>query len=219
MNNFHKFWRISILLLCIANTAYSQVKFIENKIVKTNDMTFEQGVSHLTTTFNIMLYKAEEMFGERDKSWTFIGIDFQEDGPYVMYYPKNRLSIVLSTNCSYLIPSNPQLYYQLSHEICHLLYPSGKKDANVLNEGISTYFSEVYLNILFPSNKYAPENILKSKYFRAYTLVKKLLTFDPEAIKKIRAKNPSISYVTKKEIECFNFGLTGEEIEELVSKF
>lgn len=182
-------------------------------------MTFEEAITHLTQNFQNMLNKAEEMFGERDKSWTFIGIEFYNDGPYIMYYQNKRISIVLSKDCSKLIPEFPQLYYQLSHEVCHLLYPTGKKDANVLNEGISTYFSKVYLDILFPNNDYAIENIKKSIYFRAYILVEKLLSLDPDSIKKIRAINPNISYVTKEEISSLNFELNDEEIDELITKF
>lgn len=182
-------------------------------------MTFEEAITHLTQIFQNMLNKAEEMFGERDRSWTFIGIEFYNDGPYIMYYPNKRISIVLSKDCSTLIPGFPQLYYQLSHEVCHLLYPTGKKDANVLNEGISTYFSKVYLDILFPNNDYAIENIKKSRYSRAYTLVEKLLSLDPNSIKKIRSINPNISYVTKEEISLLNFELNDEEIKELIANF
>ncbi|GEP49953.1 hypothetical protein FNO01nite_06250 [Flavobacterium noncentrifugens] len=96
-----------------------------------------------------MLHLAEDMFGERDKNWTY-WFRIYDDGPYIMYYPNNRISIVLSTNCSQFIPNSPQPYYQLAHEVCHILYPTGKKDANILNEGISTYFSKLYQEKLFP---------------------------------------------------------------------
>ena len=182
-------------------------------------MTFEEGITHLTQIFQDILKTAEEMFGERDKSWTYIGLEFYDDGPYIMYYPNKKISIVLSKDCSKLIPGHPQLYYQFSHEVCHLLYPTGKKDANVLNEGISTYFSKVYLDKLFPNNNYAIENIKKSRYFRPYTLVEKMLSLDPDSIKKIRDINPNISYVTKEEILSLNFALKETEIEELVEKF
>ena len=182
-------------------------------------MIFEEGVKHLTQTFTCMLNKAEDMFGERDKTWTFVGIEFYDDGPYIMYYPNKTVSIVLSTDSSKFYPNYPQLFYQLSHEVCHLLYPTGKRDANILNEGISTYFSKVYLDILFPNNDYAISNISKSIYYRAYLLVEKLMQIDSESIKKIRKKNPQISYLTKEELQSLNFQLTDNEIEELISRF
>jgi hypothetical protein len=142
-------------------------------------MTSEHKITYLTHAFHKMLNNAEEMFGERDKSWTFIGIEFRDDGPYIMYYPKKRISIVLSTGCSQLMPNDPQLYYQLSHEVSHLLYPiypTKGNEANVLVEGISTYFSKIYLDTLSPYSNYAIENISKSKYYKAYTLVEKLIS-------------------------------------------
>ena len=49
--------------------------------------------------------------------------------------------------------------------------------------------------------------------------MEKLLSLDPDSIKKIRAINPNISYVTKEEISSLNFELNDEEIDELITKF
>lgn len=182
-------------------------------------MTFEEGLSTITNSFMEMLIWAEHLFGKRDTNWTFIGVEFREDGPYIMYYPNNNISIVLMSNCSNFFPSHPQLYYQLAHETCHLLYPTGKADANLLNEGISTYFSKIYQEKKYPNSSYAIDNISKSKYFESYQLVEKLLAFDKDAIKKIRQLNPSISNITEKELLSLKFNLSENEIKKLVSKF
>ena len=179
-------------------------------------MTFEEGINEITSTFMDILNEAESYFGERDKSWTFTGIEFREDGPYIMYYPNKTISIVLSSNSS---NNFIQLYYQLAHETCHLLYPTGKADANNLNEGISTIFSKIYQEKKYPSSTFAFDCIKKSKYFEAYSLVEELLSFDSEIIKKIRAINPNISYVTKDDLRKLGFNLRDELIDKLVQRF
>lgn len=186
---------------------------------KRDTMTFEEATTHITHAFMEMLNLAESMFGDRDKNWTFIGIEYEDNGPFIRYYPQNKISIVLSSNCSEFIPHYPQLYYQLSHEVCHLLYPTGSANANVLNEGISTYFSRVYIEKRFPGNDYALRCISKSKYYRPYTLVEELMEINPNAIKEIRKICPRISDVTKQQLNSLNLGLSESKIEELVQKF
>lgn len=182
-------------------------------------MTFEQAVNLLTNKFMEMLNWAEQLFGQRDKEWTFIGIEFRDNGPYIFYYPGKRISIVLSTNCSGYFPNSPQLYYQLAHETCHLLYPTGKNDANVLNEGISTYFSKLFQEKEYPNLTYAIDDIKQTKYYEPYLLVEKLLKSDNDAVKKIREISPNISSVTEEQLLSLNFNLEPDEIKKLVSKF
>ncbi len=182
-------------------------------------MELEQRLTLLTHKFMEMINEAEYLFGEREKQWYFVGIEFKEDGPYIMYYPNHKISIVLSNGCSHNFVAFPQLYYQLSHETCHLLYPTGKADANVLNEGISTYFSKIFLEKEFPNSKYAIEEIQKSSYFEAYSLVEKLINYDSDAIKKIRKISPNISEVSKDQLLSLELGLEIHEIEKLIEKF
>lgn len=182
-------------------------------------MTFELGNITLTYKFMEMLNWAEELFGKRLENWTYIGIEFRQDGPYINYYPNNKVSIVLSSGCSNTFPIHPQLYYQLSHETCHLLYPTGKKDANNLNEGISTYFSKIFIEKEYPGNNYAMDNIKKSKYYEPFLLVEKLLREDKDAVKKIREINSNISSLTFEELNTLNFNLTEVEMKKLVEKF
>ena len=182
-------------------------------------MTFEEGINNLTNSFIEMLDLAEEYFGDRDKKWTFIGIEFLNNGPYIKYYPNNKISIVLLKDCSKTFPDHPQLIFQLAHETCHLLFPTEKLNTNYLIEGISTYFSKIYQEKKYPESKYAIENIKNSKYFIAYQLVEKILKNDSYAIKKIRQKKINITNISNIEIKGFNFGLNDEEIEILLSKF
>lgn len=188
-----------------------------------NDSTsfsFEQGVTHLTFVFQDMLTMAESMFGKRDPSWTYIGLEFGNfDVPHVRYYPDNRISIALTKNCSKLIPYHPQMYFQMAHEVCHVLYPSGTPYANILEEGVSAYFSKVYVDAVFPGNNYAKENIVASKYFRAFSLVDRLMRHDPNSILKIRNVEQKLSLVTKDQLLSLNFEITEAQAEELAHDF
>ncbi len=183
-------------------------------------MTFEQAVSAITRTFVKMLNKAEDLFGERNKEWTFVGIEFRDGGPYILFYPSHKkVAIILSVNSSALFPNHEQLYFQLAHETYHLICPTGTSEANLLEEGAAAYFSKYYLELLFPNSTYAIEAIRESAYLESYELVEKLLSSDQEAFKKIRQINPIISYVTEEELKSLGFDLSEEEIKRLVSKF
>jgi len=182
-------------------------------------MTFEEGINKLTYAFLEILDLAENYFGNRDKNWTFIGLEFFENGPYIKYYPNNRISIVLSKDCSRTFPDCPQLYFQLAHETCHLLYPTGKADANILIEGISTYFSKIYQEMKYPNSTYAIDSIKKSKYFEAYQIIEKLLINDPYVIRNIRQKGIDLTNISENELKCLDIGLNDEEIKILTDKF
>ena len=43
-----------------------------------------QKINGITYDFMSMLNYAEELFGEWNKEWTFIGIEFRENGPYIL---------------------------------------------------------------------------------------------------------------------------------------
>lgn len=180
-------------------------------------MTIDPNIITSTTFwFKDALNLAESLFGPRDKDWTYIGLEFKEDGPYIMYYPGNRISIVLSTgSLNYQL----QFLYQLSHEVCHLLYPTGKADANNLNEGISTYFSRIYQEKHFPHSDYAIEAIKKTRYFAPYNAVHHLLADDPSFILKLRKINSNISAATYDQIKEVGEALDDDVILYLLEKF
>ena len=179
-------------------------------------MTVQQYFDHLTHTFMDMLNQAEQLFGQRDLSWTFIGIEFKDDAPYIMYYPDNRISICLSPS---VINFQPQAYYQLSHEVCHFLWPTGKNNANLLEEGVSTFFSYHYENNWDPKLNYALPNIEKSKYVEPFNLFKELFKQDQEIIKKLRVIQPHISLLTKEDFASAGIAVSEELVDKLLEKF
>ena len=163
------------------------------------NITFEEGMTTISLLFKEMLNMAEEQFGKSNFGWFFTGIEFKNDYPHILYYD-DKFTIVLSTGCfhiPYLADNFQQLCYQLSHEVCHSLYLAGSKEkSNVLNEGISAYFSIVYDKHRYKNSTYAIDCNKKSIYYDAYKLVDKLLSSDRDAIKKIRKIKPIISTVS-----------------------
>lgn len=149
----------------------------------------------LTSRIGEILDLAQAQFGQMRSNFIFLGIEFKSDGPRIQYQNDN------SGHCRYIriqltpdvLNNEYQAYYQLAHEVYHLLAPTGKFDANVLEEGLATYFSKVYLD-RFQQNIFDWEAATRpnSNYYNAYRLVEQLLQINPDIIKIMRDKFPHI---------------------------
>lgn len=148
----------------------------------------------LTSRLGHMLREAQEHYGERDLSYTILGVEFEANGPQI-WYPGNCRHIAVQ-----LTPDTAtdmiKGCYQLAHECIHLLSPLGTSGANTLEEGLATYFAHEYLKKNF--NFSMPTTI--QSYERARNLVSELLAIDHEAIKTLREKEPTISKITAQQI-------------------
>ena len=160
------------------------------------------------------LKKAEELFGERDKNYTILGVEFVLAERPQVWYPGNCKQILIQLSQHALIDVN-QALYQLSHETIHCLSPNGKGVANVLEEGLATYFSESYfqLNGLTPMFSTIPE------YNEAIYLVKQLLAVDMDIIKKVRLIQPTISDISVNNLLEINSELNKDLLEKLCQPF
>ncbi|WP_052332776.1 hypothetical protein [Phytobacter massiliensis] len=147
----------------------------------------------LPTLAGKMLVELEERYGPRDKSWTFLGVEFKYDGPMI-WYPKEENKpdpkhVVISLSGE-AFSNHKEAMYQLSHECVHLLSPQGKAGANVLEEGLAKLYSMEIIERLCghpPRQKYgrAPA------YEQAAGCVRQLLKIDGHAIRKLRGKEPA----------------------------
>jgi hypothetical protein len=141
-----------------------------------------------------MLNKAEEAYGQRDKSFTILGIEFEANAPQI-WYPGNCRHIAIQ-----LTPdtATDEIVgcYQLAHECIHLLSPLGQSGANTLEEGLATFFAHKYLEETFTHSM--PATI--PSYEVARQMVDELLAIDPQAIKALRAIEPTISKVTAQQM-------------------
>jgi Zn-dependent peptidase ImmA (M78 family) len=93
----------------------------------------------LTTKLGVLLFEAETRFGQRNRDWTLLGIEFSGDVPQV-WYPGNRhyISIILSDDAR----TNPhRALFQLAHEVIHVLAPTGGRCSLMIEEGLATFFS------------------------------------------------------------------------------
>jgi hypothetical protein len=170
---------------------------------------------------------AENMFGSMCTSWKYIGVIFQDQGPHLCYYPEARsIQISLSFRA---IDDEFQRDFQLAHEVCHLLYPTVEPDypetpqTNIINEGISTYFSIVVLEASYGEEavQIAKESLKahSPRYFFAFQQVLDLLSKNLDAIKIIREIQPKINKVNKYDLRKSDLEITEQAISDLVSIF
>lgn len=168
---------------------------------------------------------AEHMFGAMTSSWQYAGVTFRDHPPHLYYAPEEgSVQIALSFRA---LEDDLQRDFQLSHEVCHLLYPSVEPDnpttpsTTVLNEGISTYFS--VLVVAADHGEEAAETALQNlseyfpNYFNAYKQVSALLQKDRGAIRKIREVQPMVNKISKTDFQAVGLPLSDEQIESLTA--
>ncbi|WP_028572820.1 hypothetical protein [Desulfonatronum lacustre] len=168
---------------------------------------------------------AEQLFGPMSSPWTYAGVTFRDQPPHLYYFPEaTSVQIALSLRA---VGDDLQRDFQLSHEVCHLLYPSidpiqpDEPRTIVLNEGISAYFSVIVVATDYGDEAagIALENLAthSPNYFRAFKLVLALMQRDRDAIKKLRAIQPMINETVTQDLLAADLGLTQEEAEDLVA--
>lgn len=148
----------------------------------------------LPTRLSEMLCSAEALFGNRDVSWTILGVEFGPDPQPQVWYPMNedgRRHILIQLAPNALLAEDVACY-QLAHEVVHLLAPCPGVVVPVIEEGAATMFSEDYVLRVFrrPSMTSSPA------YRAAAHLVRELLALDPAAIRKLRHVEPAFRNIT-----------------------
>lgn len=170
---------------------------------------------------------AQDLFGSITSDWEYDGVAFCDHSPHLNYSPDSRtVKIWLSLRAL----NDPfQRDFQLAHEVCHLLYPSVTVDhpvepkTNVVNEGISTYFSVIAVNLYHGED--ATEVALQSlqssspRYYFAFLQVSSLLAKDRDAVKKLRKIQPMVNDLTFDDLHACDLPLTDQDIESLVEIF
>lgn len=152
----------------------------------------------LATYTYTMLNEITRRYGPRDNNWLMCGIEFHNDVPQV-WYPgaakestKGYIVIMLSAEAF----SDPkQAVYQLAHECVHTLNTVIGVNAPVLEEGLATVFSEDMIEQWFgETDKRAYTDDVR--YRDAAANVRKLLQLEPDAIKRLREKQPVFKLMT-----------------------
>jgi hypothetical protein len=189
------------------------------------EMQFQLVAANEQATALISL--AEDLFGSICSPWTYNGVIFRDCSPHLYYAPETTtVQISLSFKA---IGDERQRDFQLAHEVCHLLYPSvepehpEKPQTNVINEGISTYFSVFVVTKLHGED--AAQAVLESlathspRYFFAFQQVAVLMRMDRDSIKRIRETQPMINKVSEIDLQASGLALTEDAIKALVAVF
>lgn len=152
----------------------------------------------LATETGRMLTELEERYGPRDKSWTFLGVEFRFDGP-MNWYPKapnkpDPKHVVISLSWK-AFRNHKEAMYQLSHECVHLLSPQGKAGAKVLEEGLAKLYSMEIIERVCDHPCGQPYGDV-SLYDDAARHVLQLLRYNRQAIRMLRDVEPAFYRMT-----------------------
>jgi hypothetical protein len=169
----------------------------------------------IMTKFGHILRTAEERYGERDKSYTLLGVEITNNGNPQIWYPGNCRNVCIQITEDCLSDLN-RAVFQVAHETIHCLCPTGGQNANVLEEGLANLFSIEYCAENGHGKNWTSN---KQEYTNASNLVTELLEFDNDIIKKLRAIQPILSLIDKKVILEINPNIPEELADALTEKF
>lgn len=164
---------------------------IENNIFSCDPLPGKNGYTWtIVSLFGDMLSAAEELFGERNKEYTILGVELAQIDQPQIWFPGscNHVIIQVTEDC---INDMDKAIFQVAHEAVHCLCPKQGK-VSILEEGLATYFS------MFYTKKQDISYIELPQYQYAYKLSCQLLKYDSEIIKKARRFVPDISNIDKK---------------------
>lgn len=147
----------------------------------------------LASVLGDLLATAQAHFGDRDVTYCLLGLEFTETGPQV-WFPGDRKNVVIQLSLNSLT-NNQSALYELAHECVHLLSPRPSVGANVLEEGLATFFS-VHQMVLQYGEGWWNNKPSAVNYHVAASYVQSLLALDVDIIKKLRQEEPHISSIT-----------------------
>lgn len=164
-------------------------------------------VSHLSE----MLIDIEKKYGDRDSEYTILGIELTDRGgpSYWLLNDCKHVIIQITENC---LTNMDGALFQLAHEAIHLLNPLECGTVNYLEEGLATYYS-----LSYPNSSYVCDD---AKYQLASDLVRELLAYDDNIIKKLRGSElKSLSSIRKEDILKIHPTINDELITKLTTNF
>jgi hypothetical protein len=165
----------------------------------------------LKIEFDKILSTAERLFGSRDESYK---IELKIEGDSTVTTKSEKTVEVKIPG--YCLNDVEQGIFQLAHEAVHCLSPETIYivPASVLEEGLATYFADVYSR----QNR-SKDYQIDDRYNEAFEIVKKFLGSDEEVIKKIRLHQPMISKIEAEDILQAMPTCPQEVAEELTKPF
>ncbi len=175
---------VSILLLSIFNPSNAkQELFCSDQLVAhpiKNGYTWT-----IASRLGELLGLAETEYGERDKNWTILGVEFnKEDGPqnWHPFSSKKKRYIIIQLGKG-TANNEKKMLFQLAHEIFHTLSPIQSKESTYFEEGLATYFSIKATQLI--GVNITPDYISSARYRKAYRLVSEVYKAHPDTGKRI----------------------------------
>ena len=175
---------------------------IDSQIIIANpDNNIPEFEKSLSSRFGEMLLKAEELFGERDMSYTLLGFEFISNGQHIYHLGAEVNKQILIHLPLYASQDYTQCLYMMSHEAFHCLGPNRNVPATRLEEGLATYFAKYYMNF----HNLGPDwRTNTANYDEAMADVETLLNIDREFIKKVRSVKQTTSLIDKADLTAIN---------------
>lgn len=144
-----------------------------------------------------ILCLAEELYGPRTHTRTFRVINFHDRQPQVFYPSPSEIEIRLGLPCQTELERG---CYQLAHEALHCLSPVDIWTATTLEEGLATSFAHSYIRNHGGTDwNHSPTFWSGSgdqRYDLARGIVEMFLSSRPNAIRRLREKQPVISAIS-----------------------
>ena len=182
-------------------------------------MNIQQIENHsLDSLRDYLLNNLERKVGDRDKLWVLHSTVLFDDVEPHIFYPARGLPFI-RVNLTISTERYPQQrFFQMSHEVVHLLNPSGGLNATNLEEGFASFNSVVECSDLIP--RYVCD--ISKKYERPYSLLQRIGDDNRvyDFIKKVRSSGFTMQNVTKIFVKKISGSVwNDEEIDFLLSKF
>ncbi len=170
----------------------------------------------VTTRLLLFLEELEDLFGPRCVKYLYGGVEFADDGPYV-WYPFGKYVVVrLSSPC---VNEPARALFQLAHESVHLIAPLGSREGvTVLEEALASWFQ---LKIVAEHSQLFAEDwkVLPPRYASAAALITPLLCENPQAIKRIRVRQPNFHDISMELLKEEFVNAPDEVLRQLTSPF
>lgn len=175
----------------------------------------QTGFTWTLTTYALKyLLEAENLYGARTKDYEYVGVELNETGPPKVWYLWNKYIVIQVSQTT--ASDTKQAILQIAHEVVHVLSANGQPTTNNLEEGLATYFSKIATDRDTGDTSYAINSIETTKYIKPYELVDKLMSSDPDAIKKLRNKEPVLGRISKQTFTDAGIVIDDDIINELI---
>jgi hypothetical protein len=147
----------------------------------------------LTSRLGEMLFAAEAELGQRDMTFTILGVEFTSARSQIWLSGKAKNVIV---QLSQSVMQDPiGAYFLLAHECIHLIDPA-MGQTNYLEEGVATAFSIDYIQSTFDTASEAGE----VKYAAACEMVRKMQSIRRDAAMELRRQYGPLQGITEQQI-------------------